>query len=69
MFKYKLSQQVYLKTDLDQFERMVVERREVMGGSKSYLLSLGTEYSVHFEEEMALEADEMKRLGIGVQQE
>lgn len=50
--KYDLEQLVYLRTDPEQYPRMVVCISLSLGNIISYSLTCGTEASDHFEEEI-----------------
>lgn len=52
--KYDFGDSVYLKTDIDQFER-IVTGMTLREGSTVYLLSLGTEETAHYYCEISTE--------------
>jgi hypothetical protein len=62
---FKIGQTVFLKTDPEQFERLVtaivVENKDI-----SYQLSCGEDQSIHSDYEISAEKDELKRLGVEV---
>jgi len=66
---FELGSTVYLKTDPEQFERLVTERKEQIGGTKLYGLSTDLVFSYHYGVEVSAEYDELKALNIKQSQE
>jgi len=58
--KYKIGDMVYLVTDPDQHQRMVLKITLWPGGSVSYCLSIGAEESWHFDIEFSAKRDVVK---------
>ena len=56
MNKFKIGDYVYLKTDIDQYKRMVTGYT-VRGNSIVYLLSFGSEETSHYDIEIDEEMD------------
>lgn len=63
--EFKIGDTVYLKTDPEQYERLViayiVENKDI-----SYQLACGEDQSIHSDYEISAEKDELKRLGVEV---
>jgi hypothetical protein len=59
--KYSFGDTVYLKTDPEQFPRMVTGF-DVKPNGILYLLSLGTANSYHFDMEISVEKDVLKSI-------
>lgn len=63
--EFKIGDTVYLKTDPEQYERIViayiVENKDI-----SYQLACGEDHSTHADYEITGEKDELKRLGVEV---
>jgi len=59
--KYEIGQIVYLKTDEDQKERMVMGAR-VLPGHIMYTLTCGTQETDHYDIEISEQIDESKLL-------
>ena len=60
--EFDLGQLVYLKTDVEQHERIVTGIIFDLGGSYIYELSLGTDVSRHYEGEITAECDTLKKI-------
>lgn len=54
---------VYLRTDLDQFPRVVLRIVELPGGTKVYEVGSGLEQSAHFEVELSKDKLENDKIG------
>ncbi len=63
-WEFELGATVYLKTDPHQFERIVVERTEKYGGSKSYWLACGDGCGIHYPVEITEDYNQCKALDI-----
>lgn len=53
--KYQLGQMVYLSTDVEQMQRMIVAINIYIDGSVMYQLVCGTEHTTHYEVEITEE--------------
>ena len=60
---YNLGDILYLKTDIEQLERMIC-KIVVQQGLIMYGLALGSTYSEHYDFEITAKKDLMKELGI-----
>lgn len=61
---FELGQTVYLSTDPEQLERIVTERKEHIGGTKSYGLSHELLLSYHYAAEITKDFNELKALNV-----
>lgn len=68
-FEFELGEVVYLKTDSEQLERIVTERKDIIGGSKQYGLSTDLIFSFHYAAEITREYNTLKALKIREAQE
>lgn len=59
--KFKIDQMVYLKTDIEQHERIVTNIKQTQG-SVVYGLSFGVEYSDYYCFEMSDEENTLKKV-------
>jgi hypothetical protein len=60
--KYEIGQIVYLKTDPDQYERMIIARCERQNNYYEYELAFGSSLSWHCEMEISSEKNMVKAL-------
>jgi hypothetical protein len=63
-WEFDLGQLVYLRTDTEQLARIVTERKEEIGGTKSYGLSHELVFSFHYAVEITEEYSDLVKLGI-----
>lgn len=63
-WEFGLGQVVYLRTDKDQLQRIVTERKEQLGGSTLYGLSTDLTFSWHYGLEISEEYDECQVLNL-----
>lgn len=68
-WQFELGQIVYLRTDPEQLERMVTERKETVGGGTQYGLSHELLLSYHYGVEIDTDFDELKVMQIRAKQE
>lgn len=59
---YKLGDTVYLKTDIDQYERIITAICLRIGNIKTYELAFGENTSWHYDIEMTIEKNVLKKL-------
>lgn len=60
--KFKLGQMVYIITDPEQKEYIIIARREFLGGTKTYTLAHDGMYIDTYEVELSDEKDPLKNL-------
>lgn len=63
-WNFELGEIVYLRTDKEQIERIVTERKEQIGGSTLYGLSTDLTFSFHYPIEISRDYDECKVLDL-----
>jgi|DEB0MinimDraft_6_1074348.scaffolds.fasta_scaffold59472_3 hypothetical protein len=61
---FKLGQTVYLKTDAEQDEHIIVSRREVIGGTVIFTIGSNGNYFDVYDIEITTEIDPLKKLGV-----
>ena len=66
---FKLGDTVYIKTDAEQVENIVVAKTEFYGGSVVYKISCNGGYLDVYECELNNKIDELKKLGLVTQRE
>lgn len=66
---FELGDTVYLKTDTEQLERIVTERKEQIGGTKQYGLSTDLIFSFHYHVEVSNDFNELIVLNIREKEE
>lgn len=62
--RYDLGESVFLRTDTEQLERIIVCIKIVTGGSILYTLCQGTNETLHYEVELSRQKNIFKSLGI-----
>lgn len=67
--KFKNGELIYLITDPYQFKRMITGIKFNLGGSIMYDVSIGSETSVHYEQEISLEVNNSLKLGYDKKEE
>lgn len=62
--RFTLGDTVYLKTDPNQEQLMIISKREFIGGTVTFICGLNGAYLELYEQELTHERDEVKALGI-----
>jgi len=63
---FKLGQTVYLKTDAEQVENIIVSKRELVGGTVIFTIGSNGSYFDVYDVELSPHIDELKRMGVTV---
>jgi len=53
-----------MRLDVDQTQRMVIERHDLIGGTKRYVVTDGQHESMCYEDELSSERDELRALNV-----
>lgn len=60
VLKYQIGQMVYLKTDIDQLERLVIKIQLMPNRGVMYMLSFGDKSEWYYDIEISADKDDLK---------
>ena len=66
---FKLGDTVYIKTDPEQMDAIVVGKREFVGGTITYTIGLNSNYYDMYEIELSKERGALKALGVSKEEQ